>query len=150
MTVKQGEKLTVPFKVARISPDAKVAITLRQVATTQNPPQMPVLVNNGQPLPAVAPDKADGTFVIDAKTIAPPGTYTIVLRRRPRSSSSQPGKGKQPAQVEQAVTPVTVQVVPVDPGQGDGHAGRQPEGRGGRATWWSRSSGRTITPASTR
>ena len=104
MTIKQGEKLTVPFKVARISPDAKVAITLRQLTTTQNPAQMPVLVNNGQPLPAVAPDKADGTFVIEAKTIAPPGTYTVVLSATAQIQyEAQAGKGKKPAQVEQAV-----------------------------------------------
>jgi hypothetical protein len=113
LTVKQGEKLTVPFKVARISPDAKVAITLRQISTTQNPQQMPLTVNNGQPLPAVAPDKADGTFVIDVKTIAPPGPYTIVLQATAQVPfESQMGKGKKPAQVEQAVSPVTINVVP--------------------------------------
>src|SRR5262249_36501659 len=114
LTIKQGEKLTVPFKVARISPDAKVAITLRQVSNTQNPAQMPVLVNNGQPLPAVAPDKGDGTFAIEAKTIAPPGTYTVVLSATAQIQGDQPmGKGKRPAQAEQAVTPVTINVVPV-------------------------------------
>src|SRR5262249_57139992 len=71
--VKQGEKLTVPFKVARIAAEAKVPITLRQLSTTQNPASMPVTVNNGQPLPPVGADKADGTFVIEAKTIDPPG-----------------------------------------------------------------------------
>jgi hypothetical protein len=114
LTVKQGEKLTVPFKVARISADAKVPITLRQLATTQNPQQMPLTVNNGQPLPPVAPDKADGTFVIDVKATAPPGTYTIVLQASaPIQYEGQPGKGKKPAAVDQAVTPVTVQVVPL-------------------------------------
>jgi len=114
LTLKQGEKLTVPFKVTRISPDAEVAITVRQVTTTQNPAQMPVLVNNGQPLAAVAPDKSDGTFVIEAKTIAPPGVYTVVLQATaPIQYEAQAGKGKKPAQVEQAVTPVTINVVPV-------------------------------------
>jgi Bacterial pre-peptidase C-terminal domain len=114
LTIKQGEKLTVPFKVARISPDAKVAITLRQVTTTQNPAQMPVLVNNGQPLAPIAPDKTDGTFVIEAKTIAPAGTYTVVLQATAQIQyEAQAGKGKKPAQVEQAVTPVTINIVPV-------------------------------------
>src|SRR5690348_6388640 len=109
--VKQGEKLTVPFKVARISADTKVPITLRQISTTQNPQQMPLTVNNGQPLPAVAADKTDGTFVIDVKTTAPPSTYTIVLQASaPIQYEGQPGKGKKPATIEQAVTPVTVQV----------------------------------------
>ena len=114
LTVKQGEKLTVPFKVARISADAKVAITLRQLATMQNPQQMPLTVNNGQPLPAVAPDKADGTFVIDVKPTAPPGVYTIVLQATAQIQvEALPGKGKKPAQVDQAVSPVTVNVVPL-------------------------------------
>ncbi|HEX3148837.1 MAG TPA: PPC domain-containing protein [Gemmataceae bacterium] len=114
LMVKQGEKLTVPFKVARISPDTKVPITLRQLTTTQNPQQMPLTVNNGQPLPPVAPDKTDGTFVIDVKTTAPPGTYTIVLQASaPIQYEGQPGKGKKPATVDQAVTPVTIQVVPL-------------------------------------
>lgn len=113
LTLKQGQKLTVPFAVARLRPEAKVPITLRQVATTQNPQQMPLTVNNGQPLPAVAPDKGDGTFVIDVKPNAPPGTYSIVLSATAPVQVDQPsGKGKRPANVEQATTPVTVQVVP--------------------------------------
>jgi hypothetical protein len=114
LTIKQGEKLTVPFKVARISPDAKVPITLQQVSHTQNVQQQPVLVNNGQALPAVAADKGDGTFVIDAKNNAPPGTYTIVLKATAQIQYEREGtKGKKPATVEQAGTPVTVNVVPL-------------------------------------
>jgi hypothetical protein len=118
LTVKQGEKLTVPFKVVRQSPDAKVALTLRQISTMQNPQQMPVTVNNGQPLPAVAPDKADGTFVIDVKATAPPGTYTIVLAATAQIQYEKEGtKGKKPATVEQAVTPVTINVLPLTLGK---------------------------------
>jgi hypothetical protein len=116
LTIKQGEKLTVPFKVARIAPESKVAITLRQNSTTQNPQQMPVTVNNGQPLPAVAPDKADGTFVIDAKNNAPPGTYSIVLNATAQIQY-EGSKGKRPTTVEQAVTPVLVNVVPASLGK---------------------------------
>ncbi|MBO0698380.1 MAG: PPC domain-containing protein [Zavarzinella sp.] len=112
LTMKQGEKLTVPFKVARMSPEAKVAINLRQVSTSQNSQQLPVTVNSGQPLPAVAPDKGDGTFVIEAKPNAPPGAYTIVLNATALIPHEREGKGKKPATVEQAVTPVTVHVVP--------------------------------------
>ena len=149
LTVKQGEKLTVPFKVARISPDAKVAITLRQVATTQNPAQMPVLVNNGQPLPAVAPDKSDGTFVIEAKTIAPPGTYTVVLSATAQIQSRGPGRqGEEAGPGRAGGHPGHDPRRPGVAGQGDGRPGRQPEGRRVRPTWWSRSSGSTSTPAS--
>lgn len=113
LTLKQGEKVTVPFKVARISPDAKVAITLRQIPTAANPQAMPVTVNNGQPLGAVAPDKGDGTFVIDVKPNAPPGVYAVVLAATAQIQYEKPtAKGKKPATLEQAVTPITIHVVP--------------------------------------
>jgi hypothetical protein len=104
----------VPFKVARIHADAKVAITLRQINTAQNPQAMPLTVSNGAALPALAPDKADGTFVIDVKSTAPPGTYSIVLTATGQLQLERSGaKGKRPTTVEQAVTPIVVQVVPV-------------------------------------
>jgi hypothetical protein len=111
LTIKQGEKVTVPFKVARIAPEAKVPITLRQTFNTQNPQQLPLTVNQGQPLGAVAPDKNDGTFVIESKPNAPPGPYTIVLAATAQIQY-EGGKGKRPTTVEQATTPVTVYVVP--------------------------------------
>jgi hypothetical protein len=111
LLVKQGEKLTVPFKVVRQSGDAKVPLTLRQISTTQNPQQMPLTVNNGQPLAPIAPDKNDGTFVIDVKGNAAPGTYSIVLAASAQLQLAGP-KAKRPATVEQAVTPIIVQVVP--------------------------------------
>jgi len=116
LTMKQGEKLTIPFKVARIAPEAKVAITLRQTSTIQNPQQLPLTVNNGQPLGAIAPDKSDGTFVIDAKNNAPPGTYSIVLNATAQIQY-EGAKGKRPTTVEQAVTPVVVNVVPASLGK---------------------------------
>lgn len=113
LMVKQGEKLTVPYKVVRQSADAKVPLTLRQISTTPQPQQMPLTVSNGQPLPPVAPDKNDGTFVIDVKTNAPPGMYEVVLAATAQLQLERPGaKGKRPTTVEQAVTPVVVQVVP--------------------------------------
>jgi hypothetical protein len=114
LTIKQGEKLTVPFKVARMSPDAKVPVTLQQVSHTQNAQQQPVTVNNGQAMPPVAPDKGDGTFVIDAKPTAPPGLYSIVLKATAQVPYEREGtKGKKPVAVEQAGTPVTVHVIPL-------------------------------------
>ena len=65
---------------------------------------MPLTVNNGQPLPAVAPDKGDGQFVIDVKSNAPPGMYSIVLTASAQIQVERPaGKGKRPATVEQAL-----------------------------------------------
>ncbi len=118
MFITQGEKLTVPFKIVRTSPDAKVPITLQQVSTTQNPQQMPLTVNNGQPVAAIAADKTDGTFVIDAKTTAVPGLYTIVMKATAQIQYEREGtKGKKPATVEQSATPITIRVVPVSLGK---------------------------------
>ena len=114
LAVKQGTKLTIPFKVVRQSPEAKVALTLRQISTARNPQQMPLTVNNGQPLPAVAPNKNDGTFVINVKNNAPPGLYSVVLSATAQIQVERTsgGKGKRPATVEQTVTPVLLQVIP--------------------------------------
>ena len=67
-----------------------------------------------QIIPAVAPDKNDGTFVIEAKPNAAPGAYTVVLfvTGQVQYEREGGGKGKRATTVEQAVSPVTVQVVP--------------------------------------
>ena len=115
LTAKQGEKITVPFTVTRISPDAKVAITLQQIVTGPNPQAMPVTANNGQPLPAVAPDKNDGNFVLDVKPTAPPGTYCIVLKATaPIQYDKDPmGKAKKPVTVETSSMPLLLKVLPL-------------------------------------
>lgn len=113
LVVKQGDKLTVPLKVNRISPDAKVPVTVQQVFTGQNAQQLPITVNNGQPVAAIAPDKAEGTAVLDIKPTAAPGAHTIVLKATAQVQYEREGtKGKKPATVEQAVTPISVYVLP--------------------------------------
>jgi Bacterial pre-peptidase C-terminal domain len=113
LAVKQGEKLTVPFKVARNNPEAK-QITLQQLGSQQTIQASPVTVNNGQQLPAVAADKNDGTFVIDVKTNAPPGPYTVTLRAQAQFPYDKDpmGKNKKPVTVILPVSPVTVNVIP--------------------------------------
>jgi Bacterial pre-peptidase C-terminal domain len=113
LAVKQGEKLTVPFKVARNNPEAK-QITLQQLGSQQTIQASPVTVNNGQPLPAVAADKNDGAFVIDVKTNAPPGPYTVTLRAQAQFPYDKDpmGKNKKPVTVILPVSPVTVNVIP--------------------------------------
>lgn len=115
LMMKQGEKLTVPFKVARIHPDAKQPITLQQVATQQNMQQAPVVVNNGQALPPVAPDKNDGTFVVEAKNNAPPGVYTVVLRANSQMpyAKTPDAKQKPNVQITTSTMPLTVTVLPL-------------------------------------
>jgi hypothetical protein len=107
LMIKQGENLTVPFKVTRHNPEAKQPITLQQVSTQQNMQQAPITVNNGQALPPVAPDKNDGSFVVDVKPNAPPGAYTIVLRATTQIPYAKDPMGKK------ANVPVTVSTMPL-------------------------------------
>jgi hypothetical protein len=114
LMIKQGNKLTVPFKVARgIEP--KTPITLQMLSTGINPQQAQVTVNNGQPLPAVAADKNEGTFVIDAKTNAPPGTYTIVLKATSVVDFVKDPNTKKSAKLTAsgATTPIVIKVLPL-------------------------------------
>lgn len=119
LTAKQGEKVTVPFAVTRISPDAKVAITLQQIVTGPNAQAMPVTANNGQALPAVAPDKNDGNFVLDIKPTAAPGTYSIVLKATAQIQYDKDpmGKAKKPVTVETSSTPMILKVLPLSLGK---------------------------------
>ena len=55
---------------------------------------------------------AVSTFVIDAKPNTPPGTYSIVLSATAQIQY-EGGKGKRPTTIEQAVTPIVVNVIPL-------------------------------------
>jgi hypothetical protein len=114
LVLKQGDKLTVPFKVTR-GVEPKTPITLQQLSLGIQPQQAPVTVNNGQPLPPITPDKNDGTFVLDVKTNAPPGDYTIVLKATtPIQFVKDPNtKKQQPITVVGATTPLTFKVLPL-------------------------------------
>jgi hypothetical protein len=106
----QGEKGSVKVKVARLWPDFKAPLTVQAL-----PAEMPrgVTVNNNQPL-NVAADKAEGALPVNVDPQAPPGTYTLVLRTQaPVPFNKDPmAKAKQPVQVVQPTTPVTLTIVP--------------------------------------
>jgi hypothetical protein len=113
LVLRPGDKLTVPYQVTRISPDAKVPVTLQQILSMAQVQQMPVTVNNGQILPPVAADKGDGTFVIDVRSNAAPGTYVVNMRGLIQIQfEKEAGKGKKPTSIEQALAPITVTVIP--------------------------------------
>jgi hypothetical protein len=114
LLLKQGDKLTVPFKVTRMGPEAKQPVTLQQIISQQAVQASPVTINNGQALPAVAPDKADGTFVVDVKANAVPGTYTVVLKASmPMPFVKDPNtKKSQNVTYVTAATPLTIKVLP--------------------------------------
>ena len=112
--VKQGDKLTVPFKVTR-GVEPKTPITLQQLTMGIQPQQAPVVVNNGQPIPAIAADKGDGTFVVDIRPNAAPGTYTVVMKTTtPIQFVKDPNtKKQQPVTVVGSSTPLTFKVLPL-------------------------------------
>lgn len=114
MLIKQGEKVTVPFKITR-GPETKTPITLVQIGMGVPAQQAPVAVNNGQPIAAIAADKNDGTFVIDVKPNAAPGTYAIVLKgTTPIPFVKDPNtKKSQNITVASSTTPIIVQVLPL-------------------------------------
>jgi hypothetical protein len=114
LIMKQGDKLTVPFKVTRgIEP--KTPITLQQISMGINFQQTPVTVNNGQPLPVIAADKNDGNLVVDVKTNAPPGVYTVVLKATtPIQFVKDPNtKKSQPVTVVGSTAPLVIKVLPL-------------------------------------
>ena len=114
LLLKQGDKLTVPYNVVRILPEAKQPIILQQIINPQGVQASPVTISNGQPLPPVAPDKKEGTFVVDVKANAVPGTYTVALKTSmPVPFVKDPAtKKSQNVTYVQATTPITIKVLP--------------------------------------
>ena len=106
----QGDKATVTVKLARISPDAKTAVTVQA-----NVAELPAgfTVNNNQPL-QIAAAATDGTLALVVAPTVPPGVYTVVLKVTtvyPYNKDPM-AKQKQPANVVLPSTPVTITVLP--------------------------------------
>ena len=125
-TVKQGEKLTLPFKVQRLSPDTKAPVTVGSFIPVQNVPPIPfvlpagsVTFNNNQVV-TVPPDKSEGAGVIDVKANAKVGTYTLVLRGTTavqiNRNPAQPN-AKVPVNFTQASDPILLTILPTALGQ---------------------------------
>lgn len=113
LIAKQGDKITVPFTVNRISPESKVAINVQGMPTSPgNSQQLPITIGNNNAAIAVPPDKNDGTFVIDIKPTALPGTYTLALKATATIQYDRGNKKTRPATVEYALPPITVEVLP--------------------------------------
>ncbi len=112
LVIKPGEKSQVMVKVARLHPDAKVAVNLSQMLTIPQPPPL-VQTNNNQPL-AVPADKAEIALPISAQPNTPPGVYPVIVQ----GVASFPydkdpaGKAKKPINVTAPAVPLLVTVVP--------------------------------------
>ena len=111
LVIKQGEKLTIPAKIQRFG-DAKGPVTLQQVAMGSNPQNDPVVANNGQPMPPVAPDKTDANVIIEAKANSPPGTYSFLVTGTMPIQLEDAKKKKVPITPRYPSNPVTVIVLP--------------------------------------
>jgi hypothetical protein len=111
--VQQGDKVNLTLKLNRISADLKQPITIATVDTIQGLPVNPIAINNAQPF-TIAPDKADGTLVIDVKPTVPPGVYTIALRATAAGFpfTKDPAKPKANISVVLPTAPVTLTVLP--------------------------------------
>lgn len=118
ITAKQGDKINLKLKLARLWPDLKAVVNVQAVTITGNQPLIAGIVfNNNQPL-AIAADKNDGSGTLTIAQNVAPGTYTVVLRG---AAQFQFGKTatdkKQPVGLVQPSTPITVTVVPASLGR---------------------------------
>jgi hypothetical protein len=120
LAVKQGETLTLPVKVAWVSPDKQNVTVAAEPMVPGNPAQAPITMNPGtQP----TKDKPEGAVSVAVKANAPPGTYTLHLRGDAQVPfSKQPmGKGANVPMtafadpVEITVLPTSVAKVTVSP-----------------------------------
>jgi hypothetical protein len=76
---QQGDKVNLNLKLTRSSADFKQPLVIQTVNNIQGLPPNPLSINNNQPF-TLAPDKNDGTLVIEVKPTVPPGVYTIALK----------------------------------------------------------------------
>lgn len=119
LVVKPGDKISIPVKVTWQDKDARPnPLNIVMEPSQLNMQQAPVNVNNGQPM-AVAKDKADATVVVDVKSNAAPGTYSIPLRGETtvKYSKDPMGKDKKDITVVAYAPPFEVKVIPASLGK---------------------------------
>ncbi len=110
LIVPQGTKVTVPVKVAWISPD-KQNVVLAAEPMVQNPQNSPILVQiTTQP----TKDKPEGAIVLDVKANAYPGKYSINLRGDAQVPFVRDTAGKQKGNVpvRSFAQPIEITVLP--------------------------------------
>jgi hypothetical protein len=110
LTMKQGEKVTVPIKVNWVSPD-KQPVALTVEPTSPSPQTMPVTAQ----LP-VQPtkEKPESVANVDVKSNAPPGTYSISLKGVAQVPYAKDPMAKQKPNIPAEVfsEPIEVTVIP--------------------------------------
>jgi hypothetical protein len=119
VTVKQGDKVNLKLKLARLWPDLKVAVNVQAVTVTGNQPLITGIVfNNNQPL-AIAADKNEGAAILTIAQTVPPGIYSIVLHgiAAPVQFGKTPTDKKNPIAIVLPSTPIRLTVVPTSLGK---------------------------------
>ena len=76
LTIKQGEKLTVPVKVAWVAAEKQAVVLTAEPMTLSNQANPFTTSFAGQP----TKEKPESAVTLDARTNAFPGTYTVVLK----------------------------------------------------------------------
>ena len=114
--VLQGDKVNIKLKLDRYWADFKAPVAVTLVVPGQ------IKDGGNQPKDAgitvapvtIAPDKADGTAVVDVKATTPPGTYTVVLRGTAPTNPpmGKDSKDKKGATVNTPANPVIINVLP--------------------------------------
>lgn len=114
LSIKQGDKATLNFKVTRLWPDFKGAVAVKQTPGVQNnqPLIAGITFNNNQPV-NVAADKTDGSGPITVGTNAVPGIYSFVLEGSASHQFEKVPKGpKVNSGLNYPSIPITLTVVP--------------------------------------
>ncbi|MBA4191742.1 MAG: hypothetical protein C0467_27495 [Planctomycetaceae bacterium] len=112
LTVKQGDKFTMPLKVTWVSPD-KQNVTLTAEPIAPNAQNSPVTVQVGtQP----TKEKPEGVLNFDVKPAAQPGVYAITVKGVAQVPFTRDPMAKQKGgnvPVEEFTEPILVTVLPV-------------------------------------
>jgi hypothetical protein len=136
LAIKQGDKATLNFQVARLWPDFKGPIQVGGFpGPQQNQPLIPgVQFNNNQPI-TIAPDKTDGSGVLNISNNAVPGVYSFVLRGSAQHQYEKVAKGpKVNTGLAYPALPVTLTIVPSSLGSLSASAGNLKVGAVGDLT----------------
>src|SRR5262249_50620777 len=110
LTVKQGDKITLPVKVNWVNPE-KQNVTLAFELMAPSPQASPITVQPGmQP----TKDKPEGAVTADVKSNAPPGKYTVSRRGDAQVPFVRDPAGKQKATIPASAyaDPIEITVIP--------------------------------------
>jgi hypothetical protein len=136
LAVKQGDKGTINFQVARLWPDFKGAVQVGpSPGPQQNQPLFPGVQFNGNNQPVtIAADKADGTATINVASTAAPGTYSYVLHATASHQFEKTKGQKVNTGLSEPAIPITLTIIPSSLATVSASAGNIKAGANGELT----------------